>query len=214
VKTATRFSSLAWGSLTTRSGAPNPAAPQGLVVGGMADGIVSVWDAGALLRGEGELAQLARVERHHAAVRSVQFNPHAATSHLLAAGSADGDVSVINLERPGEPSLASPLTGGAKLESEVTSVAWNSDVQHILATATNGGVVVVWDLKENREEARGRARERRQPARGLGGSSSALTRAPVFAPNSFTQAPGRRSRTRTSPRSATCVGTRPTASTS
>ena len=129
----------------------------------MADGIVSVWDAGALLRGEGELAQVARVERHHAAVRSVQFNPHAATSHLLAAGSADGDVSVINLERPGEPSLASPLTGGAKLESEVTSVAWNSDVQHILATATNGGVVVVWDLKENRElltRTRARARAR------------------------------------------------------
>jgi WD40 repeat protein len=61
----------------------------------MADGVVSVWDAGALLRGEGELAQVSRVERHKAAVRSVQFNPHAATSHLLAAGSAAGAFAVL-----------------------------------------------------------------------------------------------------------------------
>lgn len=150
VKTATRFSSLAWGPMTTRSGGQNPSAPHGLIVGGMSDGIVSVWDAGALLQGAGEHAQLARVERHKAAVRSVQFNPHVASSHLLAAGSADGDISIINLENPSMPTVASPITATTRLEHEITSVAWNSSVPHILATGTNGGSVVVWDLKENR----------------------------------------------------------------
>ena len=136
--------------MTTRSGGQNPAAPHGLIVGGMSDGIVSVWDAGALLQGAGEHAQLARVERHKAAVRSVQFNPHVASSHLLAAGSADGDISIINLENPAMPTVASPITATTRLEHEITSVAWNSSVPHILATGTNGGSVVVWDLKENR----------------------------------------------------------------
>jgi hypothetical protein len=136
--------------MTTRAGGQNPAAPHGLIVGGMSDGIVSVWDAGALLQGAGEHAQLARVERHKAAVRSVQFNPHVASSHLLAAGSADGDISIINLENPSMPTVASPITATTRLEHEITSVAWNSSVPHILATGTNGGSVVVWDLKENR----------------------------------------------------------------
>ncbi len=54
-----------------------------------------------------EDAQLAQFERHAAPVRCVQFNPHAAASHLLAAGSADGDISIINLESPDAPSHAS-----------------------------------------------------------------------------------------------------------
>lgn len=57
--------------------------------------------------GAGEHAQLAVIERHKAAIRSVQFNPHQAAQHLLAVGSADGDISIINLESPGAPTIAS-----------------------------------------------------------------------------------------------------------
>ena len=104
VKTSNRFSSLAWGAL------PRPGADgreHGLIVGGMSDGIVSVWDAGGLLQGAGEQATLAVIERHAAPVRSVQFNPHASAQHLLAAGSTDGDISIVNLETPGAPTIAS-----------------------------------------------------------------------------------------------------------
>lgn len=129
----------------------------GLLTGGMADGIVKVWDAGALLSadhntpGAAEAALLADIERHGAAVRAMQFNPHPTSQHLFATGSADGDVSVINLESPGAPTVASPLTAGQRLDGEITSVAWNSSVPYILATAVQGsGAVIVWDLKESK----------------------------------------------------------------
>ena len=43
-----------------------------------------------------------------------------------------------------------PLTKGQLVESEITSIAWNTDVPYILATGTVAGTVVVWDLKENK----------------------------------------------------------------
>jgi len=116
----------------------------------MADGVVKVWNAGALLEGRAESAQVAEIERHSAAVRALQFNPHASSQHLLATGSADGDVCVINLEAPATPTVASPLTAGQRLDGEVTSVAWNSSVPYILATALHTGSVIVWDLKESK----------------------------------------------------------------
>lgn len=83
-------------------------------------------------------------------MRALQFNPNPAAEHLLAAGGVDGDISIINLDNPGSPVLASPLAAGQRLETEITSLAWNTSVHHILATATVHGVVVVWDLKENK----------------------------------------------------------------
>jgi protein transport protein SEC31 len=35
-------------------------------------------------------------------------------------------------------------------QPEITHLAWNGKVQHILATATGSGTVVVWDLKKQR----------------------------------------------------------------
>ena len=120
----------------------------------MADGAVCVWEASTLLRGDGgpggEAALLASIERHGASVRALQFNPHPASGHLFAAASVDGDVSVVNLEAPGAPTVASPLAAGARLDGEVTAVGWNSSVPYILATALATGSVVVWDLKESK----------------------------------------------------------------
>lgn len=45
VKTRTRFSSLTWGL-------NNSSLTSGLLVGGMADGVVSIWDANSLLEGK------------------------------------------------------------------------------------------------------------------------------------------------------------------
>jgi hypothetical protein len=79
--------------------------------------VVNVWDAGALLAGSGDAAALAAIERHQGAVRAVQFNPHAAAQHLLAAGSADGDISIINLDTPGQPTVAPYVPRAAGLHS-------------------------------------------------------------------------------------------------
>lgn len=75
----------------------------------MADGTIQLWDAAALLAsGAGRSAPppLPAIKRHQAAVRSLQFNPHATSAHLLAAGSGDGDISIINLENPATPTVA------------------------------------------------------------------------------------------------------------
>jgi protein transport protein SEC31 len=143
VKTSARFGSVAWGAKGGSDGG-------GLIAGGMADGILKIWDAGRLAAGDADGALITDIERHAAAVRAMQFNPHPTSQHLFAAGSADGDVSVINLESPGEPTVASPLTAGQRLDGEVTSVAWNSSVPYILATAIQTGSVIVWDLKESK----------------------------------------------------------------
>lgn len=46
-----------------------------------------------------------------------------------------------------------PFSPGAKSRSieDVTALAWNSHVVHVLATASNSGYTVVWDLKSKRE---------------------------------------------------------------
>lgn len=146
LKTPTRFSSLAWGSPAKA----NSTNKLGLLVGGMSDGIINVWDAAKITEDAGEASVITVIERHSTAVRAVAFNPHDSLNHLLAAGSADGDISIINLENPTVPTVASPLTGETRLEHEITGVAWNSSVSHILATSTDGGSVVVWDLRENK----------------------------------------------------------------
>jgi WD40 repeat protein len=73
----------------------------------MSDGIVNVWDANTLLNGRPETALLSSSERHRASVKAIQFNPHPTATHLLAAASVDGDISIINLENPSAPTVAS-----------------------------------------------------------------------------------------------------------
>lgn len=151
VKTGARFCSLAWTPYTPKSGDDAASSSgYGMLAGGMADGTIIVWDVSKLINGEGEQAMLTVIERQAAPVRALQFNPHPQSCHLLATGSSDGDIQIIDLSQPSTPGLATPLTGGARLEHEISAVAWNTSVTHILATATLGGVVIVWDLKENR----------------------------------------------------------------
>ncbi len=115
----------------------------------MADGSVLVWNARALMKGAGDKAVLARIKRHQGAVRAVQFNPHGASKHLLATAGADGQVCIVNLANTATPSVA-VLSAAGKGGAELTSLAWNTAVVHILATSAADGVVTVWDLKQNK----------------------------------------------------------------
>lgn len=46
-----------------------------------------------------------------------------------------------------------PFTPGTKSlkMDEISSVAWNCQVQHILSTASTNGYTVVWDLRNKKE---------------------------------------------------------------
>lgn len=50
---------------------------------------------------------------------------------------------------PSPPHPASATTA-AGAQPEITHLAWNRKVQHILGTCSAGGAVVVWDLKKQR----------------------------------------------------------------
>lgn len=57
-------------------------------------------------------------------------------------------VYIWDLSNPAKP--YSPGAQSSKLD-DITSVAWNCQVQHILATSSTTGYMVVWDLRNRKE---------------------------------------------------------------
>lgn len=125
--------------------------PMGLIAGGMADGTINVWNPAKLSSGDEE-GLLASLEQHTGAIPGLHFNPHKESSHLLASGGSDGEVYVTSLENPHAPSVfvPAPPPTNAKHTADVTQVAWNSQVVHILASAAQNGGCYVWDLRQKR----------------------------------------------------------------
>jgi protein transport protein SEC31 len=128
--------------------------PYGIIAGGMVDGCIKVWDAYKLItataNGEDPSScLLASILQHQGSVAGLQFNPHKDMSYLLATGGADGEVFIISLERPEAPNVFSPAPppNNIKHSMDVTKLAWNSQVPHILASCSQNGSCIVWDLK-------------------------------------------------------------------
>ena len=103
---------------------------------------------------------------HTGPVRGLDFNP--IQTNLLASGGINGEVRVNNcqfssnllifllqvyiwdLKDPRKPYSPTPGARSTKLD-EITSVAWNQQVQYVLAGASSTGYTVVWDLRGKRE---------------------------------------------------------------
>ena len=100
---------------------------------------------------------------HAGQVRGLDFNP--LQHNLLASGATDGEVHMMHaincnryspypqifiwdLTNPTKP--YSPGARSQKLE-DITTLSWNRAVSYILATASNNGYTVVWDLRNRRE---------------------------------------------------------------
>ena len=98
-----------------------------------------------LPRGDGSDPLVASVERHQGAVRGLEFNPSVA--NLLASGAGESEVYITDLSNPSAPSVYSPGAKSNAPPSDISCVAWNRKVQHILASTSHGGLSVVWDLK-------------------------------------------------------------------
>lgn len=89
--------------------------------------------------------------------------------HHLCTGSANGEIGIIDITNA--PNLIS-IEPGTKTTSsssqtstitEITSIAWNTAVAHIVATASNDGNVIVWDLKSKKPWCELRAEHHGQP---------------------------------------------------
>jgi len=141
IDTTNRFQKVVWGS---SSGDADK--PKGYLVCGTDKGGLEVYDPHKIINNE-EDCLVWSVTKHTGPVRSLDFNIH--QKNLIASGANDSEIFIWDLNNQ-----ASPMTPGVKTQpaSAVNSLAWNKQVQHILASTTalsSGPSCVVWDLKKN-----------------------------------------------------------------
>jgi protein transport protein SEC31 len=128
--------------------------PYGIIVSGFSDGSVALWDANTIVSSRGgendsdvyQKGLLCLQNVHSGPVHSIAFNPF--KQHLIASGGSE--VVIHNLEENiADPECFSP---GDNLHqgSPITDVSWNRKVPHILASASQNGIAVLWDLKMNK----------------------------------------------------------------
>lgn len=66
----------------------------------------------------------------------------------MASAGSNNEVYIWDLTKPDTPYNPGPKS--SKLD-DITSVGWNGQVQHILATSSSNGHTVVWDLRNRKE---------------------------------------------------------------
>lgn len=127
-----RFHKLTWGT---------HGQPLGVIVGGCDGGIIQIHNPSKLLKGENSL--VSQQTKHKGAVQALDFNTF--QTNLLASAASDSEIYIWDLNNS-----TTPMTPGSKCQplENVESVAWNKQVQHILAS-TFQTKCVVWDLRKN-----------------------------------------------------------------
>ncbi|XP_065074343.1 protein transport protein Sec31A [Ochlerotatus camptorhynchus] len=115
--------------------------PNGLIVGGCESGIIQVYSAAKLLEGENGL--IAQQDKHNGAVRSMDYNPF--QHNLLASGASESEIFIWDLNN-----TTMPMSPGQKIQpyEDIQGLAWNRQVQHILASVFPSRCVI-WDLRKN-----------------------------------------------------------------
>ncbi|XP_043086973.1 protein transport protein Sec31A isoform X2 [Puntigrus tetrazona] len=115
----------------------------GRLIGGSENGAVSVFSPDSILT-SGEDAVIGQSNKHTGPVRALDYNRF--QSNLIASGANDSEIYIWDLNN-----FSNPMTPGAKSQpvEDVSVVAWNRQVQHILASANPSGKAVVWDLRKN-----------------------------------------------------------------
>ncbi|OUZ99287.1 WD40 repeat [Macleaya cordata] len=130
-----RFNRLSWG----KTGSETEEFSLGLIAGGLVDGSINIWNPLSLIRSEEvEGAVVARLTKHTGPVRGLEFNTN--SPNLLASGADEGEICIWDLANPAEPTLFPALkSGGSGAQGEVSFLAWNHIVQHILASTSYNG---------------------------------------------------------------------------
>ncbi|KAF4106253.1 hypothetical protein G5714_012243 [Onychostoma macrolepis] len=136
--TSNRFHSLIWVAFDM-----DVKGSSGRLIGGSENGTVTVFSTDSILTA-GEDAVIGQSNKHTGPVRALDYNRF--QSNLIASGANDSEIYIWDLNN-----FSNPMTPGAKSQpaEDVSVVAWNSQVQHILASANPSGKAVVWDLRKN-----------------------------------------------------------------
>ncbi|XP_062926773.1 protein transport protein Sec31A isoform X1 [Mobula hypostoma] len=131
----TRFHKLIWSNHGISS--------DGVIAAGGDTGTITLYSAEQILTA-GNDPIIGQSSKHGGPVRGLDFNPF--QSNLIASGANDSEIYIWDLNN-----FSTPMTPGAKSQpsEDVSCVAWNRQVQHILASAHPSGRAVVWDLRKN-----------------------------------------------------------------
>ncbi|XP_058553475.1 protein transport protein Sec31B isoform X10 [Neofelis nebulosa] len=136
---SSRFYKLIWGSFGN-----GLLEASGVIAGGGNNGMLTLYNVTHILS-SGKEPVIAQRQKHTGAVRALDFNPF--QGHLLATGASDSEIFIWDLNN-----LNVPMTPGSKSQQppeDIKALAWNRQVQHILASAHPSGKAVVWDLRKN-----------------------------------------------------------------
>uniref|UniRef100_A0A672PLG6 Protein transport protein Sec31A n=1 Tax=Sinocyclocheilus grahami TaxID=75366 RepID=A0A672PLG6_SINGR len=136
--TSNRFHSLIWVAFDMEVKGSS-----GRLIGGSESGTVSVFSPDAILSA-GEDAVIGQSNKHTGPVHTLDYNRF--QSNIIASGASDSEIYIWDLNN-----FSNPMTPGAKSQpaEDVSVVAWNCQVQHILASANPSGKAIVWDLRKN-----------------------------------------------------------------
>jgi protein transport protein SEC31 len=131
-----------------------------MVAGGMENGAVHVWDPQAVLQHQSPQLIVSYTDHGPGAIKALEFNKLLPSQ--LATGGSDGKVLILNLDEPdAKPFL--PCANNTQHRAPIMSLAWNTQVPHILASAAADGTVTVWDINNRKAWCELRAEISGQP---------------------------------------------------
>uniref|UniRef100_A0A6Q2YAD0 Protein transport protein Sec31A n=1 Tax=Esox lucius TaxID=8010 RepID=A0A6Q2YAD0_ESOLU len=134
-----RYHKLAWGP----HGMDAQGLPSGVLIAGGENGDVILYDPAKIIAGDSDVV-IAQNVKHSGPVRALDVNSF--QTNLVASGGNESEIYIWDLNNFG-----SPMTPGPKTQplEDISCVAWNRQVQHILASASPSGRASIWDLRKN-----------------------------------------------------------------
>ncbi|KAG2466916.1 SC31A protein, partial [Polypterus senegalus] len=134
-----RYHKLVWGP----HGINSEGLPSGILIAGGENGNLVLYDPAKIIAGDSDVT-IAQNNKHTGPVRALDINPF--QPNLVVSGANESEIYIWDLNNFG-----TPMTPGAKSQpfEDISSVAWNKQVQHIMASASPSGRASVWDLRKN-----------------------------------------------------------------
>ncbi|NXL03691.1 SC31A protein, partial [Mesembrinibis cayennensis] len=134
-----RYHKLIWGPHSMTSGAR----VSGVLIAGGENGNIILYDPAKIIAGDTEVI-IAQKDKHTGPVRALDVNMF--QTNLVASGANESEIYIWDLNNFG-----TPMTPGVKTQpfEDISCIAWNRQVQHILASASPSGRATVWDLRKN-----------------------------------------------------------------
>ncbi|XP_027710423.1 protein transport protein Sec31A isoform X5 [Vombatus ursinus] len=115
----------------------------GVLIAGGENGNIILYDPSRIIAGDSDVV-IAQNDKHTGPVRALDVNIF--QTNLVASGANESEIYIWDLNN-----FATPMTPGAKTQppEDISCIAWNRQVQHILASASPSGRTTVWDLRKN-----------------------------------------------------------------